>query len=104
MQNTLDDLQRLSARNAVAPERQRDYQTKIARLKERLRRLRTDHHRTTLLESFPRNQRSILDEVFNAIYERDKNLRQAQSLIETIVSRLKRTRRGSKSPKRAASR
>jgi molecular chaperone HtpG len=104
LKTKLDYVQRLADRGAVETDRQRDYQSKIVRLKERLQRLGADRLRTNLLKTFPPSQRPILTEVFAAIYRDDKNLRQAQSLIETIVSRLKRTRRGPKTSKRAGSR
>jgi hypothetical protein len=103
IQDTLDLLQRLSARNAVATERRRGYQSKIARLNERLRRISTRSYRTNILEAFPPRQRSLLNEVFATIYRGDKSLRHAQNLIETIIARLKRTRPGAKSPKRLGS-
>jgi molecular chaperone HtpG len=104
LHNALTNLQRLSTRNSVALEPRRDYQTRISHLKERLRRLETDRQRTNPLERFPPSQRCILTEIFTAIYEEDNSLHQAQSLIDTILSRLKRRRRGLKSPKPAASR
>jgi hypothetical protein len=104
LHKTLEQLQRLSTRNAVATERQRDYQTRIARLGERLRWLTTNRHRTNILATFPPRQRPILNEVFAAIYRGEKNLKQAQSLIETIVSRLRKTGRRPKSRKTVAAR
>jgi hypothetical protein len=62
----------------------------------RLQRLTIDGKRTNLLKAFPSSQRPVLAEVFAAIYQDNKNLQQAQSLVETIVSRLKRARRGRK--------
>jgi hypothetical protein len=104
LQANLDQVQRLSGRSAVAADRQRDYQTAIARLQERLQRLVTHAQKTNVLRAFPAGQRPVLTEVFAAIYQDGKNLQEAQSLIDTIVSRLKRTRRGPKSPKRATRR
>jgi len=99
LKKNLDQLRRLAARSAVAADRQSDYQTRIASLQERLKRLPIERRRINLLKSFPRSQRPVLTEVFAAIYQDDKNLQQAQSLIETIVSRLKRARRVPKSAK-----
>ena len=104
VQSKLDHLQRLSIRSAVATDRQREYETRIARLKVRLQRSTIDGKRTNLLKAFPPSQRPVLAEVFAAIYQDNKNLQQAQNLIATIVSRLKRTRGGVKRPKRSASR
>jgi septal ring factor EnvC (AmiA/AmiB activator) len=104
LRNSLDHLQRLAARSAVAADRQSEYQTRITRLQERLKRLSIERQRSNLLRGFPRSQRPVLTEVFAAIYQDDKNLHQAQYLIEAIISRLKRTRGGTKKPKRVASR
>jgi hypothetical protein len=104
LKNKLDYVHRLADRGAVEMDRQRDYRTRIVRLQERLQRLGTSRPKTNILKIFPPSQRPILTEVFAAIYRDDKNLQQAQSLIEAILSRLKRTRRASKTSKRAVSR
>lgn len=104
LKNKLDYVERLVVRNTVASDRQRDYHTKIVRLNRRWELLSTNGQKANLLKNFSPSQRPILAEVFAAIYQDDKNLQQAHDLIETIVSRLKRTRRGSKTPKRPASR
>jgi molecular chaperone HtpG len=102
LQKDLDHLHRLATRSAVAADRQPDYQTRIDGLQERLKQLPIKRQKATLLKNFPRSQQPVLSEVFAAIYQDDKNLQQAQKLIETIVSRLKRARRGPKSAKRIA--
>ncbi|MGB9510737.1 MAG: ATP-binding protein, partial [Candidatus Acidiferrum sp.] len=93
LQNTLQHLQRISAKNSIAPERQRDYQLQIDRLQQRLGRVASDSRRMSILRAFPPSQRPLLVEVFAAIYQADDNLQHAQTLVDTIVSRLRRARR-----------
>src|ERR1700747_3628563 len=56
-QSKLDQSQRLSALSAVAADQQRDYRSRIARLRERWQRLAANGPRTNLLKTFPRSQR-----------------------------------------------
>jgi hypothetical protein len=100
LQHMLEYLQRVSAKNAIAPERQRQYRVQIERLRKRLLGVASESRGTNILRTFPQSQRQVLGEVFAAIYQGENDLQQAQALIDAIVSRLKRVRHRSKSPGR----
>jgi hypothetical protein len=104
LRSALDHLQRLSLRSGISSEHQLRYKGQIARLRQRALKLNVDRRGETVFANFTRDQRSVLTEVFNTIYQSTDNLRQAQRLVDSIVSRLNRKRtalkkRGKKSRK-----
>jgi len=92
LQNTLENLQRSSTKKVIAPERQTQYRLRIERL-QKLLNVASESRRTNILRTFPHSQRYVLAEVFAVIYQVEGNLQQAQSLVDVIVSRLKRARK-----------
>jgi hypothetical protein len=102
LQQTLEHLRRLSAKNAITSERQRRYCVQIERLQKRLVGVAAEARRIDIIRTFPQSQRQVLGEVFAAIYQGEDNLQQAQALVDAIVSRLKRSRRGPRKRAKAA--
>lgn len=87
---TLDHLQRLSCRAGISAECQVRYQQQIKRLRQRVLRLKVAQRGEAVFANFTSAQRSVLTEVFNAIYQSTDDLKQAQGLVDKIVSRLNR--------------
>ena len=86
----LDQLHRLSSRPSISPARRLLYEQKIAHLRRRVVRLTARGGTRSALDGFTPMQRSILTEVFAAIYGSHADLYKAQSLIDRIVARLNR--------------
>jgi hypothetical protein len=101
LEGTLDHLQRLSSRTGVSADRQIRYQKQIKRLRNRVLRVNAVQRGEAIFVNFTPTQRTILTEVFNAIYQSTDDLQRAQGLVDKIVSRLTR-KRGSlgKKPKK----
>lgn len=102
LQHVLEHLQRVSVKNAIAPEQQVQYLSQVERLQKRLRGVSSESRRTNILRTFPPSQRQVLVEVFAAIYQGEGSLQEAQALVDTIVSRLKRARGGRRQRRSAA--
>jgi hypothetical protein len=83
-----------AAKNAIAPERQAQYQVQIERLQKRLKGVASQSRRTNLVRALPPSQRQVLVEVFAAIYQGEANLQQAQALVETIAKEIARSAAG----------
>jgi hypothetical protein len=92
LENTLDHLQRLSSRASISTDQQTQYQRQIKRLRQRMLRLSVVQRGGAVFLSFTPSQRTILTEVFNAIYQSTDDLQRAQGLVDKIVSRLNRKR------------
>jgi len=92
LEGTLDHLQRLSSRAGVNTDQQIRYQGQIKRLRKRVLRLDAVQRGEAIFVNFTPTQRSVLIEVFNAIYQSTDDLQRAQRLVDTIVSRLNRKR------------
>jgi len=93
LESTLDHLQRLSSRAGISTDQRLGYQGQIKRLRQRLLRLSADQRGEAIFANFTPTQRSILTEVFNAIYQSTEDLQKAQGLVDKIVSRLTRKRK-----------
>jgi molecular chaperone HtpG len=101
LEATLDHLQRLSSRTGVSADLQIRYQKQIKRLRNRVLRLNAVQRGEAIFVNFTPTQRTILTEVFNAIYQSTEDLQRAQGLVDKIVSRLTRRRRSlEKRPKK----
>jgi Histidine kinase-, DNA gyrase B-, and HSP90-like ATPase len=102
LKSTLDHVQRLSSRTGVSADKQIRYQGKVKRLRERILRLNASRRGQSIFGSFTTIQRSVLTEVFEAIYQSTDDLQKAQWLVDRIVFRLnrKRTRSSKKIVKR----
>lgn len=92
LKGTLDRLQRLSSRSGISTDQQVRYQGQINRLRQRLLRLKVVQRGEAILVNFTPIQRTILTEVFNAIYQSADDIGSAQGLVDKIVSRLNRKR------------
>jgi molecular chaperone HtpG len=92
LENAVDHLQKLSTRAGISPEQRVDYQGQVKRLRQRLLKLNADHRGEAVFAHFTRTQRTILSEVFSAIYQSTDDLQKAQALVDKIVSRLSRKR------------
>jgi hypothetical protein len=92
LEGTLDHLQRLSSRAGVSADLQIQYQKQIRRLRSRVVRLNAVRRGDAVFVNFTPTQRTILTEVFNAIYQSTDDLQRAQGLVDKIVSRLTRKR------------
>jgi molecular chaperone HtpG len=88
LKEKLDDLQRLSSRAGISPERRLHFQNQIKRLRQRILRLDATQRGDAIFANFTPTHRTILSEVFNAIYQSTDDLQEAQILIDKIVSRL----------------
>lgn len=91
LEGTLDHLKALLSRDGIEAGRQLRYEGQIKRLKQRLLRLNAVRRDESILVSFTPAQRTILAEVFNAIYQSTDDLQTAQRVIDKVLSRLKRT-------------
>ncbi len=92
LESTLDHLQRLSSRASVSADQQSRYQGQIKRLRQRVLRLDAAQRGEAVFVNFTPTQKTILTEVFNAIYQSTDDLQKAQGLIDRIVFRLNRKR------------
>ena len=90
LENTLDHLQRLSIRATIASDQQGQYLRQLKRLRQRLVRLNSGQDGGDILSKFTPPQRTVLMEVFAAIYQSTDDLQKAQALVDKIVSRLSR--------------
>lgn len=90
LENTLDNLQRLSSRASISADQQVRYQGKIKRLRHKALKLSLNRGGDATLSRFTPSQRSVLAEVFNTIYQSTEDLQRAQSLVDKILGRLKR--------------
>ena len=81
----LDQLQRLSTRSPIAADQQLSYKALIKRLRQRLFKATRDGNGKSPLDSFTPAQRSIIGEVFNAIYAAHSDIEKAQLLIDRIL-------------------
>lgn len=104
LESALDHLQRLSSRAGIGAEQRLGYQGQIKRLRQRLLKLNADQRGETIFASFTPTQRTILTEVFNAIYQSTDDLQKAQGLVDKIVSRVSRKRASLKKGKKKPSR
>lgn len=104
LEGTLDHLQRLSSRTGVSADQQIRYQKQIKRLRNRVLRLDAVQRGEAIFVNFTPTQRTILTEVFNAIYQSTDDLQRAQGLVDKIVSRLTRKKTSlGKKPKKLRS-
>lgn len=94
LEASLDSVQKLSARTAISADQQSRYQAQIKRLRQKVLKLNTMGSRESVFSRFKPDQRSILAEVFNVIYQSSDDLQEAQALVDRIIGRLKRGRRG----------
>jgi hypothetical protein len=92
LEGSLDHLQRLSSRAGITPGQSIQYQRQIKRLRQRVSRLNAATRGHAMFAHFTPSQRTILTEVFNAIYQSTDDLHRAQKLVDKIVFRLNRTR------------
>lgn len=92
LKGALDHLQRLSSRAGVSSGQQLRYQGQIKRLRQRMLRMNVAQRGDAVFVNFTPAQRSMLTEVFNAIYQSTDDLQDAQVLVDRIVSRLNRKR------------
>jgi hypothetical protein len=92
LKGALDQLQRLSSRASISVDQRVRYQGQIKRLRRRMLRVNTAKRGDAVFVHFTPTQRSILTEVFNAIYQSTDDLQRAQGLVDKIVSRLNRKR------------
>lgn len=84
----LERLQRLSNRSPITPDRQLAYQGRIKRLRQRLFRSKRSGNGRSALDGFTPMQRSVLGEVFNAIYAAHADVEKAQAIIDRILKRV----------------
>jgi len=101
LEGTLDHLQQRSSRPGISADQQLCYRAKIKRLRKRMLRLNVIRRDEAILVDFTPTQRTVLTEVFNAIYQATDDLQKAQGLIDKIVCRLKRTRASRKKTDKA---
>jgi molecular chaperone HtpG len=101
LSGALDQVQRLSSRTGISTSQRLRYQGQIKRLRRRMLRLDAVQCGETAFANFTPTQRTILTEVFNAIYQSTDDLQRAQRLVDKIVIRLnrKRTRLNKKTTK-----
>jgi molecular chaperone HtpG len=92
LKDALDRLQRLSSRAAISADQQLRYQVQIKRVRQRVLRLNVAQRGEAIFVNFTPTQRTILTEVFNAIYQSTDDIGGAQGLVDKIVSRLNRKR------------
>lgn len=92
LKGALDHLQRLSSRAGVSAGQQLRYQGQIKRLRQRMLRMNVAQRGDAVFVNFTPTQRTMLTEVFNAIYQSTDDLQDAQVLVDRIVSRLNRQR------------
>ncbi len=92
LKSTLEHLQRLSSRAGISTAQQARYQRQITRLRQRMLRLNVARRGEAIFVNFTSAQRTILTEVFNAIYQSTDDLQRAQGLVDRIISRLNRKR------------
>jgi hypothetical protein len=90
LEGTLDLLQRLSSRTGISTDQQVQYQGQIKRLRQKALKLSAIRGKDSIFLRFTPSQRSVLAEVFNAIYQSTDDLQKAQALIDRILGRLKR--------------
>jgi hypothetical protein len=69
LESTLDHRQRLSSRASISADQQVRYQGQIKRLRSKAIRLSSIRGRDSIFLRFAPSQRSVLTEVFNAIYQ-----------------------------------
>jgi hypothetical protein len=86
----LDHLEKLSSRTGISQEQRLGYQVQIKRLRQRLLKLNVAHRGKKIFANFTSTERTILNEVFSAIYQSTEDLHKAQALVDKIVSRLSR--------------
>jgi molecular chaperone HtpG len=105
LKGTLEHLQRQSSRSGISSDQRVRYQGQIKRLQQRVLRLNAAQRGDAIFVNFTADQRTILTEVFNAIYQSTDDLQRAQRLVDKIVSRLNRKRSVSRSqPKKSRKR
>ena len=94
LKGAVDRLQRLASRSGISTDQKVRYQGQIKRIGQRLLRLNVVQRGEPILATFTPTQRTILTEVFNAIYQSTDDIGRAQGLVDKIVSNLngKRTR------------
>jgi len=92
LKGALDNLQRQSSRSGIRADQQLRYQKQIKRLRQRMLRVNVAQRGDAIFANFTTVQRTILTEVFNAIYQSADDLQEAQGLVDKIVSRFNRKR------------
>jgi histidine kinase/DNA gyrase B/HSP90-like ATPase len=90
LKQVLDNLQRLSCRSGTSLEQRTRYQAEINRLQRRVIRLNFAQGERSFFAKFAPAQRSVLMEVFSAIYQATEDLQEAQDIVDKIITRLKR--------------
>lgn len=90
----LDRLQRLAARSIVGPDKQKEYQLKLARLNSRLAAIEKQAATGSILKGFSPAQQTILSEVLRSIYTGDNDLQRAQLLVDRILKRVRKAVKG----------
>lgn len=83
-------IQRLAARSIIGPEKQREFQKKLSRLKTRLAAVEKQAATGSTLEGFTPTQQAILSEVLRSIYTGDHDLQRAQLLVDRILRRVRK--------------
>ncbi|HET9377524.1 MAG TPA: ATP-binding protein [Chthoniobacterales bacterium] len=96
LEASLDSLQKLSTRTGISAEQQTRYSTQIKRLRQKLLKLNSIASKDSAFARFKPDQRSILAEVFNVIYQSSDDLQEAQTLIDKILGKLKRGHTGAR--------
>jgi len=84
----LEHLERLSNRSPITPDRRLAYHGRIKRLKQRLLRSKRSGNDRSALDGFTPMQRSLLGEVFNAIYATHADVQKAQEIVDRILKRV----------------
>jgi molecular chaperone HtpG len=92
LNSTLDRLEGLSSRSGIDKDQQIRYQQQIKRLRQRSLRSNVAQRNDSVLAHFKSAERTILIEVFNAIYESSDDIGRTQEILDRILSRLKRKR------------
>jgi uncharacterized protein YllA (UPF0747 family) len=92
LKSTLDRLEGLSSRSGINKNQQIRYQEQIKRFRQRALRSNVAQRNDSVLAQFTSTERTILIEVFNAIYESTDDIGRAQGILDKILSRLKRKR------------
>jgi hypothetical protein len=92
LNGALDRLQRLSSRSGITTDQRLSYQRQINRVRQRMLRSNVAQRGAAIFVNFTPTQRTILTEVFNAIYQSTDDIGKAQGLVDKIASRFTRKR------------
>lgn len=90
VEDSLDLLQKATSRSALGADQQVAYQQQLKKLRQKALKLKTVRGSGSILSGFKQDQRSMLADIFNVIYQSTDDLQEAQALVERILGRLKR--------------